>query len=366
MMSQDLDKIETVIEAAKAGKMFVLVDDEDRENEGDLVIPAAVIGPEHINFMAKYGRGLICLAMDQPGIHRLGLNLMPQSHESRFSTAFTYSIEAREGVTTGISAADRAHTIQVACHHDSNAQHIATPGHVFPLVARQGGVLVRAGHTEAAVDIARMAGHTNKAGESAGVICEIMNDDGEMMRLNELLGFAAHHGLPIGTIADLIAYRRQHDHFITLRHQESAKIPDIGEFDLKIYINEIDGVEHIALTKGKISPNNPIPVRMHRFSFMQDLFLQGDKDNMIKKSLRKIEEMGCGVLVLIREANKNELMHHLHHASEDESDGLRAYGVGAQILLELNVRRMRLLSNHPKPIIGLEGYGLTVEDWLSI
>ncbi|MCM8733263.1 3,4-dihydroxy-2-butanone-4-phosphate synthase [Azospirillum sp. A1-3] len=355
-----LSTAEEIIEEARQGRMFILVDDEDRENEGDLVIPASCATPEAVNFMAKHGRGLICLTMDRPNIERLRLPLMAQQNASRHQTAFTVSIEAREGVTTGISAADRARTIAVAIDPASGPQDLATPGHIFPLLARDGGVLVRAGHTEASVDIARLSGHTNSA-----VICEIMNDDGTMARLPDLVQFAQFHGLKVGTIADLIAYRRRTE---TIVEQVLAGTLDSrygGRFQSYVYINKIQYAEHIALVRGDISGDEPVLVRMHAQSVLDDVL--GDRnsgrDNDLHASMELIAKEGRGVIVLLREPNPNGLSVTLKARLEGQASSvpeLRDYGIGAQILLDLGVRKMELISNRKKPIIGLEGYGLTV------
>ena len=355
-----LSTAEEIIEEARQGRMFILVDDEDRENEGDLVIPASCATPEAVNFMAKHGRGLICLTMDRPNIERLRLPLMAQQNASRHQTAFTVSIEAREGVTTGISAADRARTIAVAIDPASGPQDLATPGHIFPLLARDGGVLVRAGHTEASVDIARLSGHSNSA-----VICEIMNDDGTMARLPDLVQFAQFHGLKVGTIADLIAYRRRTE---TIVEQVLAGTLDSrygGRFQSYVYINKIQYAEHIALVRGDISGDEPELVRMHAQSVLDDVL--GDRnsgrDNDLHASMELIAKEGRGVVVLLREPNPNGLSVTLKARLEGQASSvpeLRDYGIGAQILLDLGVRKMELISNRKKPIIGLEGYGLTV------
>ncbi|CBS86214.1 3,4-dihydroxy-2-butanone-4-phosphate synthase [Azospirillum lipoferum] len=355
-----LSTAEEIIEEARQGRMFILVDDEDRENEGDLVIPASCATPEAVNFMAKHGRGLICLTMDRPNIERLRLPLMAQQNASRHQTAFTVSIEAREGVTTGISAADRARTIAVAIDPASGPQDLATPGHIFPLLARDGGVLVRAGHTEASVDIARLSGHSSSA-----VICEIMNDDGSMARLPDLVQFAQFHGLKVGTIADLIAYRRRTE---TIVEQVLAGTLDSrfgGRFQSYVYINKIQYAEHIALVRGDISGDEPVLVRMHAQSVLDDVL--GDRnsgrDADLHASMELIAKEGRGVVVLLREPNPNGLSTVLKARLEGQSSSapeLRDYGIGAQILLDLGVRKMVLLSNRKKPIIGLEGYGLTV------
>ena len=352
---------EEIIAEARAGRMFILVDDEDRENEGDLVIPAEAATPEAINFMARYGRGLICLAMDSARIEKLRLPLMAQQNASRHQTAFTVSIEAREGVTTGISAADRARTIAVAIDPDSGPQDIATPGHVFPLLARDGGVLVRAGHTEAAVDIARLSGHM-----PAGVICEIMNDDGTMARLPDLVKFAQFHGLKVGTIADLIAHRRRTETVVERRLAATLDSRHGGLFQTYVYVNSVTGAEHVALVRGDISGDDPVLVRMHALSVLDDVL--GDRgagrDGELHAVMDLIAREGRGVIVVLREAQPANLTATLKARAEGRplapTPELRDYGVGAQILLDLGVRSMILLSNRKKAIIGLEGYGLTV------
>jgi 3,4-dihydroxy 2-butanone 4-phosphate synthase/GTP cyclohydrolase II len=358
--SQVISPSAEIIEAARNGQMFVLVDDEDRENEGDLVIPAQMATPQAVNFMAKHGRGLICLAMTRERVEQLNLPLMARQNASRHQTAFTVSIEAREGVTTGISAPDRARTIAVAIDPGKGAQDIATPGHVFPLVAREGGVLVRAGHTEAAVDIARLAGLL-----PAGVICEIMNDDGTMARRDDLIAFAQRHGLKIGTIADLIAYRRRHDRIV----ERVAEVPFAsrhgGEFRLIVYVNRVDYAEHIALVKGDISGPDPVLVRMHALSVLDDALgdLGGGRDRLLQRSMQMIAEAGRGVIVLFRELLPTALSDRLRKAGEAKSDALpeiRDNGIGAQIMLDLGIHEMILLSNTKWTIVGLEGYGLKV------
>ena len=351
---------EEIIEEARQGKMFILVDDEDRENEGDLVIPAQCATPEAVNFMAKYGRGLICLAMDHNHIERLRLPLMAQQNGTRHQTAFTVSIEAREGVTTGISAADRARTIRAAIDPKAGPDDIVTPGHVFPLLARDGGVLVRAGHTEASVDIARMAGMT-----AAGVICEIMNDDGTMARLPDLVKFAQFHGLKVGTIADLIAYRRRTE---TIVEQKLAATLDSrfgGRFQMYVYVNKVAYAEHIALVRGDISGDEPVLVRMHALSVLDDVLgdRSASRDGELQASMEMIAREGRGVVVLLREPMANGLTASVLarlEGHDNPTPALRDYGVGAQILLDLGVRDMVLLSNRKKSIIGLEGYGLSV------
>ncbi len=356
---------EELIEDARNGRMFVLVDDEDRENEGDLVIPAQMATPEIINFMAKHGRGLICLAMTRDRIDKLGLTLLPQQNSSRLATAFTVSIEAREGVTTGISAPDRARTVAVAVDPSKGAADIATPGHVFPLVAQDGGVLVRSGHTEASVDIARLAGLN-----PAGVICEIMNDDGTMARREDLVKFAQFHNLKIGTIADLIAYRRRHDRTIELVAETTMNSEFGGEWKLYVYANKINYAEHVALVKGDLGDSEPPLVRMQAINLFNDALgaLRTGKAGELQAAMRQIGETGRGVVVVIRETYPTIISDRVHAVNDEPSRvvvadprELRDYGVGAQILLDLGVRDMRLLSNSPKKrVIGIDGYGLNV------
>ena len=348
-----ISPIEQIIDDARNGRMFVLVDHEDRENEGDLVIPAQMATPEAINFMARYGRGLICLAMTSERADSLGLQLMSSYNSSRHETAFTISIEAREGVTTGISAHDRAHTVAVAIDAGKTAADIATPGHVFPLRARDGGVLVRAGHTEAAVDISRLAGLN-----PSGVICEIMNDDGSMACLPDLIGFAQLHGLKIGTISDLISYRRRNDNLVRVKGEEMIQSEFGGEWQMRIFNDETQGAEHIALVKGDISGDSPVLVRMHSLDPMLDMIGTGPKGRAFEfsQSMKIIADEGRGVLVLLRD------LHMKIRASDDGSpQTLRQYGVGAQILSSLGLSRLTLLTNSPEPkIVGLEAYGLEI------
>ena len=348
-----ISPIEQIIDDARNGRMFVLVDHEDRENEGDLVIPAQMATPEAINFMARYGRGLICLAMTSERADSLGLQLMSSYNSSRHETAFTISIEAREGVTTGISAHDRAHTVAVAIDAGKTAADIATPGHVFPLRARDGGVLVRAGHTEAAVDISRLAGLN-----PSGVICEIMNEDGSMARLPDLIGFAQLHGLKIGTISDLISYRRRHDNLVRVKGEELIQSEFGGEWQMRIFNDETQGAEHIALIKGDISEESPVLVRMHSLDPMLDMIGTGPEGRAFEfsQSMKIIAEEGRGVLVLLRD------LHMKISASDDGSpQTLRQYGVGAQILSSLGLSQLTLLTNSPEPkIVGLEAYGLEI------
>ena len=368
--SQKLSPIEDIIADAKDGKMFIIVDDEDRENEGDLVIPAQFATPAAVNFMAKYGRGLICLTLDSKRTEKLGLNYMVRDNNSRHQTAFTVSIEAREGVTTGISAADRAHTISVAIDESKTSADIASPGHIFPLIARDGGVLVRAGHTEAAVDISRLAGLN-----PSGVICEIMNDDGTMARLPDLVKFAGEHDLKIATIADLISYRRRSEKLVKRVIESEFTSEFGGDWKVIIYSSTTEYAEHIALIKGKIDSEKPTPktptlVRMHAMNLLQDML--GDvhaATTSLRPAMEQIAKAGSGVVVIIREPIKTAVSDRLKLRAGVEpvaSDSLRDYGIGAQILLDLGVKDMILLSNSKRAIIGLDGYGLTVQDYQQI
>ena len=364
-MSHSLSSIEAIIEDARSGKMFILVDDEDRENEGDLVIPAQFATPEAINFMAKHGRGLICLSMTRERVAQLELNLMSRQNNSRHETAFTVSIEAREGVTTGISAADRARTVQVAIDPSKGPRDIATPGHVFPLIAKDGGVLVRAGHTEAAVDISRLAGLN-----PSGVICEIMNDDGTMARLPELIAFAKEHNIKIATIADLISYRRRSEKLVRRVIESDFDSRYGGNFRMIIYSSTTEYAEHIALVKGDIGGDEPVPVRMHALNLMADVL--GDKDggcNLLQHAMEQISGHGRGVVVLIREPIRTSVSDHVRMKRGEEPLSpmdLRDYGIGAQILLDLGVGNMLLLSNSKRAVIGLEGYGLSIAGYEPI
>ena len=357
-----LSPIEEIIDEARNGRMFVLVDDEDRENEGDLVIPAQMATPEVINFMAKNGRGLICLSLTSQRVEELSLPLMPQDNRQRQSTAFTVSIEAREGVTTGISAPDRARTISVAIDPSAKTGDIVTPGHVFPLQARDGGVLVRAGHTEAAVDISRLAGLN-----PSGVICEIMNEDGTMARLPELIKFAQYHGMKIGAIADLIAYRRRFDRTIERVVETELHSRFGGDFRMVVFGSTLEGTEHVALVKGNVKGDAPVMVRMHAVNILEDLL--GDHHRQRGGGLQQAMEMigtaERGVVVLIRETRATNLSERITAelgAKADGGDGaqLRDYGVGAQILIELGVKNLILLTNTPKRVVGIEGYGLNI------
>ena len=355
---QFLSPIEEVVEDARNGRMFILVDAEERENEGDLVIPAQMATPDTINFMAKHGRGLICLALTPERAKQLHLELMSRSNRVRHSTAFTVSIEAREGVSTGISAHDRSHTISVAIDPTKDYRDIMTPGHVFPLVAKEGGVLVRAGHTEAAVDLARLSGLY-----PAGVICEIMNDDGTMARLPDLIAFANRHGLKIATIADLIAYRLRYDHLVKVVAETKVESAFGGAFDLKAYATTVDPAEHVALIKGDVASGGPVLVRVHALSTMDDVISIGThRETLVHKAMDIIGREGRGVLVLIRESRPDAVSARLTRETGGQGQQrLIEYGIGAQILLDLGVREMVLLSNSPaRKIVGLQGYGLAV------
>jgi 3,4-dihydroxy 2-butanone 4-phosphate synthase/GTP cyclohydrolase II len=355
-----LSPIAEILEEARQGRMVILVDDEDRENEGDLLIPAAHATPEAVNFMARFGRGLICLAMDRERVEALGLPLMARQNGTRHQTAFTVSIEAREGISTGISAHDRARTIQVAIDPATGRDDIVSPGHVFPLVARDGGVLVRAGHTEAAVDIARLAGLA-----PAGVICEVMNDDGTMARLPDLIAFAQFHGIKVGTIADLIAYRRRTETIVARTQETDLDSRYGGRFRMAIYANKAAYAEHIALIKGDVAGDEPVLVRMHALNVLDDVLHDrgGGRGGVLQAAMAAIGAAGRGVVVLIREPQANSLSERVKArlaGTGDDADHLRDYGVGAQILSDLGVRRMILLTDHHKTIVGLDGYGLTV------
>jgi len=352
---------EEIIDEARNGRMFILVDDEDRENEGDLVIPAQMATPEAINFMAKYGRGLICLALTRARCDLLGLEPMSRNNGAQHETAFTVSIEAKEGVTTGISAADRARTISVAIDGAKSRADIVSPGHVFPLMAREGGVLVRAGHTEASVDIARLAGLN-----ASGVICEIMNEDGSMARLRQLIPFAREHRLKIGSIGDLIAYRRRFDHIVECVSNTSFVSEHGGEWRLLTYRSKIDGTDNFVLQKGVVSPHGETLVRMHTASLLSDLLGQeGARNRAIPRAMKLIAGAGNGLIVLMVPRTDAGLSLHTEATTDAEVDR-RSYGVGAQILAELGVHDMALLtsSDHPPPL-GLEGHGLRIVRNLS-
>ena len=359
-----LSSPEEIIDEARNGRMFILVDDEDRENEGDLVIPAQMATPEKINFMARYGRGLICLALTRTRVEQLGLDLMSRNNGTRHETAFTTSIEARDGVTTGISAADRARTVAVAIDAGKGRDEIVTPGHVFPLIARDGGVLVRTGHTEAAVDVARLAGLN-----PSGVICEIMNEDGTMSRMDDLVAFAQHHALKIGTIRDLIAYRRRHDHLVEKRAESTFESRWGGTWRALTFLNKATGDETVTLVKGRIDPDRPTLVRMHALSFFADAFgEESARSGLLSRSMEMIAEAGSGVIVVINRPMKDALSRAMQARAAGKGPGapeveeLRDYGVGAQILAELGVQDMVLLTNTHHELVGLNGYGLSIVD----
>lgn len=347
-----ISPIDEIIEDARNGRMFILVDHEDRENEGDLVIPAQMATPEAVNFMATHGRGLICLTLTSDRIDALGLPLMASYNSSRHETAFTISIEAREGVTTGISAHDRARTVAVAIDAGKGPQDIATPGHVFPLRARDGGVLVRAGHTEAAVDVSRLAGLN-----PSGVICEIMNEDGTMSRLPDLIAFAQRHNLKIGTISDLIAYRRRHDNLVKEATQRPVTSEFGGDWMMRVFTDETQGAEHIVLTKGDLTTDAPVLTRMHALNPVEDVLGLGPSPAAeMAQAMNTIAEEGRGVVVLLRDTQMK-----IDAEGGQSPNTLRQYGLGAQILAALGLSKLELLTNSPSPkVVGLDAYGLSI------
>jgi 3,4-dihydroxy 2-butanone 4-phosphate synthase/GTP cyclohydrolase II len=353
-----ISPIEDILEDARNGRPYILVDAEDRENEGDVIIPAQFATPDQINFMAKHARGLICLSITAERARTLRLPPMASDNQSGHGTAFTVSVEAREGVTTGISAHDRAHTVAVAIDPTKGPDDIVSPGHVFPLVAKDGGVLVRAGHTEAAVDISRMAGLT-----PAGVICEIMKDDGSMARLPDLVAFAQLHGLKIGAIADLIAYRRRTERQVERVLETPFDSTYGGRFRMVIYRNIIDGTEHLVLTKGKIDPDKPTLVRMHRVDMAADMLghVEARRD-YVPRALKAIAAYdGAGAAVFIRDSNPAWLSERYGQPDVSQTENvLRDYGVGAQILIDLGVRDMHLLTLSKTVLPGSGGYGLRI------
>ncbi len=362
--SEALSSVEEAIEEFRNGRMVILVDDEERENEGDLVIPAQLATPEAINFMAKFGRGLICLALTPERCRELGLELMPKRNESRHDTAFTVSIEAGEGVTTGISASDRSRTVMAAIDPANGPHDITSPGHVFPLMARDGGVLVRAGHTEAGVDMARLAGLSPSA-----VICEIMNDDGSMARMADLEAFAQRHAVKVASISDLISYRLRNDTFVTRIEESELNSRHGGKFKMYVYANTIEYSEHIVLVKGDITDEAPVLVRVHDFNPLDDIL--GDSasghEGKLQAAMRIVGKHGRGVVIVIREPRQSRVSELVRARSGgSEATGLRDYGVGAQILLDLGVRQMILLHNTEWTIVGLDGYGLQVVGQQSI
>ncbi|MEM0947820.1 MAG: 3,4-dihydroxy-2-butanone-4-phosphate synthase [Pseudomonadota bacterium] len=348
-----ISPIETIIEDAKSGRMFILVDHEDRENEGDLIIPAQMATPEIVNFMATHGRGLICLSLTSERVNALGLPMMAKNNSSRNETAFTVSIEAREGISTGISAHDRARTVAVAIDDAKGPADIAMPGHIFPLRAKDGGVLVRAGHTEASVDVARLAGL-----KPAGLICEIMNSDGTMARLPELVEFARQHGLNIGTISDLIAYRRRHDNLVTITDRKSVQSTFGGTWELVVFTDQINGAEHLVLVKGDISGEPPVLTRIHALDPSRDVLgLDGQSAlNETGRSMEIVAQEGRGVVVLLR-----DIAMKMGGRSGNAPHTLREYGLGAQVLTRLGLSKLLLLTNSEKlNPIGLDAYGLEI------
>jgi len=365
MNQKFISSIEEIIEDLKEGKMVIMVDDENRENEGDLIIAAEKVDNKAINFMAIHGRGLICLSLTERRVEELNLPLMSQNNESRDSTAFTISIEAKEGVTTGISAQDRAVTIHTAINNNKSKDDIMSPGHVFPLVARDGGVLVRAGHTEASVDLSRLAGFI-----PAGVICEIMNDDGTMARIPDLIKFSEKHKIKIGKIVDLIAYRRQKDNFLKKSYESEITLKSGEHFDIKIYESSFDKTEQIVLSKGKIDDGKPILVRVHVTDYFENLLGDyGSNDESLRKSIKEISKENRGILILVRDSGSSAISQLValqdenpkdDKNSQEERSELRIFGMGAQILSELGVKKMKLLTNTNWKFIGLEAYNIEI------
>jgi 3,4-dihydroxy 2-butanone 4-phosphate synthase/GTP cyclohydrolase II len=363
-LKRAISPIAEIIEEAREGRMFILIDEEDRENEGDLVIPAQFATPEKVNFMARYGRGLICLALTPERADLLGLDPMTPRNQTRMGTAFTVSIEAREGVSTGISAHDRALTIATAIDPTKDRRDVVSPGHVFPLIARDGGVLVRAGHTEASVDIARQAGLNPSA-----VICEIMNEDGTMARLPELVAFAQFHNLKIGAIDELIAYRRVHERLLEKVAEAPFDIRGGSGFRLVVFRNKIDGVEHAALVKGEIKADVATLARVHRVDFAADIMGgYGARAGRIEDAVAAIEKEGAGVIVVLRDLWPDAVSRRLQGepVEREKDDGLRVIGLGSQILRELGVGRMTVLASSPLKLIALDGYGLSIDGWREL
>lgn len=351
-----LAPIEEIIDEARNGRMFILVDDEDRENEGDLIIPAQMATPEAINFMATHGRGLICLCLTRERCEQLELPPMVRDNGTPLGTAFTVSIEAREGITTGISAGDRARTVSVAIDGTKGKADLVSPGHVFPLQAKDGGVLVRTGHTEAGVDISRLAGLNPSA-----VICEVMKDDGGMARLDDLISFARLHDIKIGTIRDLIEYRRRNDHLVECV-SEAPFVSDYGgDWVAKSYRNKIDGTAHVVLQKGRVIPGQPTLVRMHGISIFSDVLgVPGPRKRILQRSMDEIGRAGAGVVVLLMPTEGEALVKEIGNSGAPPSMDLRNYGIGAQILADLGIHDMILLTNAHRNIVALGGYDLNI------
>jgi 3,4-dihydroxy 2-butanone 4-phosphate synthase/GTP cyclohydrolase II len=371
--------IDQAIQDIKEGRMVILVDDEDRENEGDLTMAAEMVTPEAINFMAKYGRGLICLSLTGEKVDQLKLPMMVQNNTSQFETGFTVSIEAKRGVTTGISAADRATTVLTAVSDDCRPEDLARPGHIFPLRARDGGVMVRVGQTEGSVDLARLAGL-----KPAGVICEIMDEDGTMARMPRLDQFSEEHGIGICTIADLVAYLLRNESFVRRAADTSIPTRFGGEFRIIAYENDMDQLTHIALVKGEIDPEKPVLVRVHSECMTGDIFgsLRCDCSDQLHKAMEMVNQEGSGVILYLRQEGRGiglvnklrayelQISHGLDTVEANRElgfkDDLRDYGIGAQMLRDLGVRKMRLMTNNPKKMVGLQGYGLSVVEQVSI
>lgn len=371
MIKMPIASVKEVLEDLRQGKMIILVDDEARENEGDLTIAAEKVTPEAINFMAKYGRGLICLALSPENVEKLKLPLMVYDNRSPFKTAFTVSVEARQGVTTGISAADRAHTILTAVAEDARPEDLIQPGHVFPLRARRGGVLFRTGQTEGSVDLARLAGMSE-----AAVICEIMNEDGTMARMPDIEKFSKKHNMKIAAVADIIAYRMRTESFVHSAAETILPTP-YGEFKAVAFSNDIDDYEHLALVKGDIDPDKEVMVRVHSECLTGDVFgsYRCDCGEQLKKAMEMVQEEGLGVILYLHQEGRGIGLVNKLRAYKLQDEGfdtveaneqlgfdpdLRDYGVGAQILVALGVRKMKLITNNPRKIIGLEGYNLQV------